>query len=167
MTGPTDPLHLLAIAVSAGVVIGAYLLSRPAAAWLRRRGGPPHSVRALRTVIPFLGLALAGTILAAVFGPFSGVSGLTISAIAGLAITLALQTTIANVIAGYFLLRNRLLRLHDDLTISGVRGKVVQLGLVTTWLRLADGSVASVSNSTLLSGPLINHTAGDRLEGEY
>jgi small-conductance mechanosensitive channel len=162
-----DWAHLAAIVVAAVLAAGGYVLSRSAASWLRRRGAHPLAVRAVRTVIALIGLALAAAVLFSVFGPVSIVSGLTLSAVVGLGFTLALQTTIGNVIAGYILLRDRLLRLNDDLQISGVRGKVVQVGLVTTWLRLEDGSVASVSNSTLLGGPLINRTAGERLKGEY
>ena len=163
----TDLPHLVAIASAAILGMGSYLFSRSAAQWIRGRGAQPPTVRAVRSTIVVVGLALAGAVLISVFGPVSPVSGLTFSAVVGLAVTLALQTTIANVIAGYFLLRDRLLRLQDDIQIGGIRGTVVELGLVTTWLRLEDGSVASVSNSTLLSGPLVNRTAGARLLGEY
>jgi small-conductance mechanosensitive channel len=162
-----DWAHVLAIALSVVLGAGAYLLSLRSGKWLRSRGAHPLAVRGVRTIIPLGGLALAAAVLFAGFGPVSVVSGLTLSAVVGLAFTLALQTTIANIIAGYILLRDRLLRLNDDLQISGVRGKVVQVGLVTTWLRLEDGSVASMSNSTLLGGPVINRSAGKRLEGEY
>jgi small conductance mechanosensitive channel len=162
-----DWVQLSAIAAAVVLGAGAYLLSRRSGKWLRNRGAHPLTVRAVRTMIPLVGLALAAAVLFSVFGPVSVVSGLTLSAVVGLAFTLALQTTIGNVIAGYILLRDRLLRLDDDLQISGVRGKVVQVGLVTTWLRLEDGSVASMSNSTLLGGPMINRSASKRLEGEY
>ena len=108
-----------------------------------------------------------GFIVYGVFGSVSTVSGLTFSAILTLAATLALQTTIGNVIAGFILLRNRVLRIDDRIAIGGVSGRVVQLGLVTVWLRLEDGSLVSVSNSNLLSGPLVNRSAGDRLQGEF
>ncbi len=149
------------------VGVGGYLLSRAAAGWLRARGAPPHSVRGIRIAISLIAIALVAAILFIAFGPLTAISSLTVSAVIGLIITLALQTTIANLIAGFMLLQNRLLRLNDDIQISGIRGTVVQMGLVTTWLRLADGSLTSVSNSTLLSGPMVNRSAGDRLRGEY
>jgi small conductance mechanosensitive channel len=159
--------ELLAIVLALAAVIGGYLLSRLAAERSRLRGAPPHAVRAARLVISVVAGVLAVAIVYAGFGPFTTLSGLTFSAILGLGATLALQTTLANVVAGFLLLRSRVLRLNDGIEISGVKGKVVQIGLVTTWLRLEDGALASVANSTLLSGPMINRSAGERLRGEY
>ena len=155
------------LVAAAAVAVGGYLLSHRAAEWLRLRGSPPPSVRGVRVTISLIAFAVAAAILFLAFGRIGAVSGLTFSALIGLAVTLALQTTIGNVIAGFILLRSRLLRLNDNVRIGGVSGRVVQVGLVTTWLLLEDGSLASVSNSTLLSGPLQNRSAGDRLRGEY
>jgi len=156
-----------AIVVAAVLAVGGYVLAGRAARWFRERGAPPAAVRGARIAISLVGLLLAGAALFVVFGPLTVASGLTLSAIVGLAISLALQTTIGNVIAGFMLLRDGVLRLDDVILIGGTRGKVVRLGLVTTWLRLEDGSLATVSNSNLLSGPLVNKSAGDRLKGEY
>jgi len=114
-----------------------------------------------------MGIVLAGAVLFVAFGPLTVTSGLTFSAVVGLAATLALQTTIGNVFAGVILLRDRVLRLNDIIQIGGITGQVVRLGLVTTWLRLDDGSLASVSNSNLLTGPLVNRSTAERLKGEY
>lgn len=155
------------LVVAAVFALGGYLLSGTAARWLRQRGAPPTAVRGARLAISLTAFLLAAAVLFIAFGPLTTVSGLTLSAVVGLAATLALQTTIANFIAGIILLRNRVLRLDDHILIGGVSGTVVRLGLVTTWLRLDDGSLASVSNSNLLSGPLVNNSARDRLQGEY
>jgi small conductance mechanosensitive channel len=149
------------------LAVGGYLLSGHSARWLRQHHAPPGAVRWARLGISLTGFLLAGAVLFVAFGPLTVPAGLTLSAILGLAATLALQTTIGNVIAGFILLRDRVLRLNDDIQIAGTRGRVVRLGLVTTWLRLEDGSLASVSNSNLLSGPLINRSTSDRLQGEY
>ncbi|MGA8711021.1 MAG: mechanosensitive ion channel domain-containing protein [Thermoplasmata archaeon] len=155
------------IVAATGLVVASYLLSGRAAAWLRDRGAPPAAVRWARLAISLTGVLLAAAVLFVAFGPLTTGSGVTLSAVVGLAATLALQTTIGNVIAGFILLRNRVLRLDDRIQISGVNGTVVRLGLVTTWLRMDDGSLASVSNSTLLSGPLVNRSTSERLKGEY
>ena len=149
------------------LVIGGYALSSSAARWLRHRSAPPAAVRAARLVISLTGLLLAIAVLFVAFGPLTLTGGLTLSAVVGLAATLALQTTIGNVIAGFILLRDRMLRPNDVIQIGGIRGTVVRFGLVTTWVRLEDGNLACVSNSNLLSGPLVNMSAGDRLKGEY
>jgi small-conductance mechanosensitive channel len=158
---------IVPIVVAAVLVVAGYVLSDKTARWLRQRGAPPPAVRGARLAISLIGVLLAAAVLFVAFGPLTTGVGLTLSAIVGLAATLALQTTIANVIAGFILLRNRVLRLYDRVQIGGVSGTVVRLGLVTVWLRLDDGSLASVSNSNLLSGPLVNKSTGDRLKGEY
>jgi small-conductance mechanosensitive channel len=164
----TDYLPIIVpVVVAIALALGAYLLADGAAHWLRRRGAPPTAIRGTRLGITLTGLLLAGAVLFVAFGPLPVASGLTLSAVVGLAITLALQTTLANVISGFILLRNRVLRLNDRILIGGVNGTVVRLGLVTTWLRLDDGSLASVSNSNLLAGPLVNKSTGERLKGEY
>jgi len=158
---------IVPLVVATALAVGGYFLSGYSARWLRQHRAPPAAVRWARFAISLTGFLLAGAVLFVAFGPLTVTSGLTFSAIVGLAATLALQTTIGNVIAGFILLRDRVLRLNDHIQIGGVSGTVVRLGLVTTWLRLEDGSLASVSNSNLLSGPLVNKSAGDRLQGEY
>jgi small conductance mechanosensitive channel len=163
-----DPLPtLVAVAIAAAVAVGGYLLSRTIAERLRKRGAAAHYVRGTRIAIRVVSISVAVAILAIELQSVPLVSGLTISAIAGLAVTYALQTTIQNMIAGYILLRNRVLRLNDQIQINDISGKVVQLGLVSTWLRLDDGGFATVSNSTRLNGPMLNRSVGDRLKGEY
>jgi small-conductance mechanosensitive channel len=155
-------------ALAAAVILGAgFALSRAAVRRLVVRGAPPTSVRGARAAITIVAVALAAVTAFSLVGPISLVSGLTFSAIVGLGVTLALQTTLANIIAGFILLQNRMLRVNDMITVSGITGRVVQIGLVTVWLRMDDGNVASVSNANLLSGPLINRSARDRLKGEY
>jgi len=149
------------------LAVGGYLFAGGAARWLRHRGAPPTAVRWARFAISLMGIVLAGAVLFVAFGPLTVTSGLTFSAVVGLAATLALQTTIGNVFAGVILLRDRVLRLNDIIQIGGITGQVVRLGLVTTWLRLDDGSLASVSNSNLLTGPLVNRSTAERLKGEY
>jgi small-conductance mechanosensitive channel len=158
---------LVPVIAAAIVVAGSILLAQWVVARMRTRAAMPYQVRGARLIITTIGLGVAALILFFTFGSISAVSGLTVSAILTLAATLALQTTIGNVIAGFILLRNRFLRLNDEVTVSGISGKVVQLGLVTTWLRRDDGTVVSVSNSTLLGGPLVNKSASERLKGEY
>ncbi|MCI4318899.1 MAG: mechanosensitive ion channel family protein [Thermoplasmata archaeon] len=167
MTGAPDLRTVLAVATLAAIVIGGYAASRAVSRALRRHGAAPSAVRGVPISVSIVIVLLVLGVLYAYFGPLPSISGLTVSAVAGLVLTLALQTTIGNVIAGYILLRNGVLRIGDKVQISGVHGRVVRLGPVTTWLRLEDGALASVSNSTLLSGPLINQSVGERLKGEY
>lgn len=134
---------------------------------LKRRSETPLLVRLLRLAITavWVSLTIVGVDLA--FGGASFLPTLTFSAIAGVAVTLALQTTLQNILAGFILLRARFLRLGDVVALGGVSGSVVSIGVVSVVLRLDNGALAIVSNSNLLSGPLVNFTAATRLAGEY
>ncbi|MCI4321645.1 MAG: mechanosensitive ion channel family protein [Thermoplasmata archaeon] len=133
----------------------------------KKRHWPPHLVQATRVLLTVVWVSVVIAGVSVSVGPVNPLSTLTVSAVAGIGATLALQTVLQNVVAGYVLLRRRFLRLGDDVTIGSVHGRVAIVGLVTTVLRLEDGSLALVSNSNLLSGPLVNRTAGQRLAGEY
>jgi len=92
---------------------------------------------------------------------------LTVSGIAALAVSLALQTTLSNVISGVLLFNDGAIRLHDSIEFGGVKGKVIRVALRNTWIKMESGSLVIVSNSSLSSGPLVNHSATDRLSKKY
>lgn len=148
------------------VVLGPFL-TQWAGAREKRLGATPARVRGLRVLITVVWVALLALGLFLVLGPISFLSTLTFSAIAGIAVTLALTTTLQNLVAGLILLEQRSLRVGDLVQFSGTKGKVVSFGLVTTVIKLEDGTLAFVSNSNLLGGPLVNFTAPRRLSGEY
>jgi len=114
------------------------------------------------------GVILFVVIAAVVFARLTGLSSefttLTISGIAGLAVSLALQTTLSNIIAGILMFQDGVLRIGDDLEFGSVRGEVIKLALRSTWLKRADGSIAVIGNSNLAAGPIINHSATLRLQ---
>ncbi len=152
--------------ILAPVVVGPFVVK-----WVgdreKRLGASPARVRGLHVALTVAWIAVAAAGVVLVLGPISFLSTLTFSAIGGIAVTLALTTTLQNIVSGVILLGQRSLRVGDVVSFSGVKGSVVGLGLVTTVIRLDDGTLAFVSNSNLLSGPLVNFTAAHRLAGEY
>ncbi len=155
---------LLFIVVPAGVGIA---LSQWAGDMAKKRDWSPLSVRTLRVGITAAWIAIVIAGAAATLSSYSILSALTLSAVAGVAITLALQTTLQNILSGFILIRNRFLHVGDQVLFSGVKGTVVSLGLIEVVIRTDTGALAMVSNANLLSGPLINFTAATRLAGEY
>lgn len=122
-----------------------------------------NSVRQWLGVLMILG-AVAG--VAYLTGLASDITTLTLSGIAGLAISLALQNTLSNVLAGVLLLNDGIIRLGDDIQYGGpggVRGEIVKLSLRTTWIRTPSGVIAVIGNSNLSAGPILNYSAGARL----
>jgi small conductance mechanosensitive channel len=147
--------------------IVGYLASRWLGDEAKRRGSTPGVVRGIRILTTVVWAAIVVFGVSLVLGPVSFLSTLTVSAIAGIAATLALQTTLQNIVAGFILLQRGFLRVGDVVAVSGVKGTVVSLGLVDTVIMIEDGTLAFLSNSTLLNGPLLNPTASERLRGEY
>jgi small-conductance mechanosensitive channel len=94
-------------------------------------------------------------------------SSLTVSGIIGLGITLALQSTLSNLLSGIWLLRENVLRLGDNIRILDVEGTVVKLSFRTTWLKTHEGHIVIMSNSTLYNGPFTNLSARERLSKKF
>ncbi|HWY29071.1 MAG TPA: mechanosensitive ion channel domain-containing protein [Candidatus Sulfotelmatobacter sp.] len=130
----------------------------------KKAGASADLIRTVREAISILWIVLAAVGIIVVTGLTSLFSFLTLSGIVGLAISLALQNTLSNVISGVLLLSDGALRLHDSVAYSGLKGEVVKLGLRSTWVRTESGDIAIISNTYLQAGPLINHSALSRLE---
>jgi small conductance mechanosensitive channel len=161
-----DPL-ILALEVAA-VVAGSWavaeLLILVITRAMKRARAPQGITRSVREGLTILWIALAATAVLSLTGFASLLSFVTISGIFGLAISLALQNTLSNMISGLLLVSDGVLRLNDSVSISGVKGVIVRIGLRSTWVRTEAGEIAVMSNSNLASGPFVNYTARERLE---
>ncbi len=166
MTGTEALAIQIVLFIAVPAAVGIYL-SGWAGNFAKRKGSSPLVVRTLRVVISVVWIAIVIAETASILGTFSFLSALTVSAVAGIAITLALQTTLQNILSGFILIRGRFLHIGDTVQFSGVKGTVVSIGLVEVVVRTDTGALALMSNSNLLSGPLINFTAAQRLAGEY
>jgi small-conductance mechanosensitive channel len=123
-----------------------------------------NSVRSWLYLLMLVGIVAGVTYLT---GVSSELTTLTISGIGGLAVSLALQNTLSNIISGVLLLNDGIIRLGDDIQYGGpggVRGVVVKLSLRTTWIRTEAGVITVIGNSNLSAGPILNYTAKARLE---
>jgi small-conductance mechanosensitive channel len=150
-----------------GIFIVGTILGTIARSVALRAGASKAVANAIRywTWVLMLIVAIVG--VAYITGISSEITTLTISGIGGLTISLALQSTISNVIAGFLLLNEGVVRLGDDIQYGGpggVRGIVVKLSLRATWLRTADGVITVIGNSNLSAGPILNYSAKTRLE---
>jgi small-conductance mechanosensitive channel len=165
-------IPILELVAGAAVTVAGTLLVEEAISFLIRRAAKAGGVSP--TVIRDVGVGLrviAGLVI------LSGILRLTdltsdfttiaISGIGALAVSLALQTTLSNIISGILLLRDGVVRLDDTVEYGSVKGRVVRLALRNTWIKMDSGTIAVVSNSQLSNGPLINHTATARLSKRY
>jgi small-conductance mechanosensitive channel len=120
-------------------------------------------IRNIREAVTAIWIAISLAWVFQILGLTTLLTSLTISGIIGLAISLGLQTTISNVIAGIFLLQDNALHTGDTIAIGTVKGEVVKLGLRNTWLKSSEGEIVIISNATLSAGPFTNYTAKERL----
>jgi small conductance mechanosensitive channel len=159
---------IIFIAQVASVIAGSWLVAelliRLITRGAKRAGASADLIRSVREALSILWVIFVAVGLVSVTGIGSIFSFLTLSGIAGLAISLALQNTLTNIISGILILSDGVLRLHDSIEYSGVKGRVVKIGLRATWVKTDSGDIAIISNNYLANGPLVNFTASERLE---
>ncbi|MHB1908700.1 MAG: mechanosensitive ion channel family protein [Nitrososphaerales archaeon] len=159
-----DALSIIGIAIiiAASWITGEAII-RLVTRVARRAGVPHEQIRTFREIFSLIWIGIAVALIIRQTGLSSDITTLTFSGIVGLAVSLALQTTLQNVISGILMFNDNVLRLHDSVEYSGIKGTVAKLGLRSTWIRNEQGTIVIVSNSSLLSGPLVNHSATLRL----
>lgn len=110
----------------------------------------------VRTVLYLLlGLSLAKGLGIDITGIVAMASVLT------LAVSLAMQNMLTNVIGGFTLLYNHPFRSGDFVEIAGQSGKVTEINMAYTKLATPDNKVISLPNSAVVSAQIINFSATD------
>lgn len=148
-------------------LLGMELLSLAIRRAAKVAGASPTVIRDVREGTRVLAILIVISAILTFTGLASEFTALTISGIAGLAVSLALQTTLSNVISGILMLNDGVIHLGDSIEYSGIKGKVVRVALRNSWIQQEDGTIAVISNSSLSSGPLVNKTATERLKKKY
>jgi small-conductance mechanosensitive channel len=156
--GPLLEFVIGPLAIFVAVLVGGRILRRFLDRTLQR-GKADAQVRALVRNIgsavtyffaALLGLATAGVPLAFL---------LTFGGLASLAIGLAFQDVLRNVLAGIWLLLERPFKIGDVIAVGDIAGVVQTITLRTTALRTGDGRLAVMPNLTVFSGVVINSSA--------
>jgi small-conductance mechanosensitive channel len=157
-------IQIVSVVVPSAIV--GELFRRGLTALAKRAGASRDVIRDIRGGVRVTWIVIAVAAVLIVTGIASEFQALTVTGLAGLAISLALQTTLSNILAGVLLFSDKTLRLHDDISYSEIRGTVIRVGLRSTWIRTPEGNIAIIGNSTLMNGPFVNYTAGERLSGK-
>ena len=86
-----------------------------------------------------------------------------LASVASLALSLALQDALANVIGGFTLLSNHPFRSGDYVEIAGQGGTVQSIDITYTKLTTGDNKTISIPNSAVVASQIINYsTSGTR-----
>jgi MscS family membrane protein len=105
-------------------------------------------LRLARRVADVLVVCAGGLVALSYFGvdPTAALAGLGIG---GIAVALAAQKTLENVIGGFSLVFDKALRVGDVLKLGEIVGTVEQIGLRSTRIRTMDRTVVSVPNGQI------------------
>ena len=136
----------------------AKLASRLVERTLPRAPGIDRNFTPLLVQVTRYGIIVFTLITALSFVGVSSTSIYAVIAAAGLAIALALQSTLSNIAAGIMLIWQRPIAIGEYVVGNGVAGIVVEIGLFGTRLRSTSGLYIFVPNQTLWSGAITNHS---------
>lgn len=81
----------------------------------------------------------------------------------GLAIALASQYTVENLIAGLVIFADKPVRIGDECQYGAVRGRVERIGLRSTRIRGLDRTVITIPNAEFAKSQLVNFSNRDRI----
>jgi MscS family membrane protein len=131
---------------------------------LGRRGdfaGALSVLRFVRSAVDSLIIFVGLLVLLYYFGfnPTTVLAGLGVG---GIAVALAAQKTLENVIAGISLISDKAIRVGDFLKIGDTLGTVNDIGLRSTRIRTLDRTVVNVPNSQIANASLENISLRDR-----
>ncbi len=85
---------------------------------------------------------------------------LAVTASAGLAVGLAAQEIVRNILAGIFILFDEPFRVGDMVQIRGHYGEVLSIGIRTTNIRTFDDSTVSLPNAMMMTEAVVNSNSG-------
>lgn len=142
-----------------------HLVVRAVRAAAKRAGVSPAQIRIVTETLTFVVVVLAIVGVVHASGLTSEFATLTVSGVIAIALSLAVQTTLSNVISGILLLLDNTLRISDLIEYSGIKGEVVKIGLRNSWIKTAEGHLVVISNSQIANGPFTNYSASERLLG--
>ena len=136
-------------------------LTRMLVLWAMRRGKADRQVRTLvRNLITVTTYVVAVISALVVYGVNVAVI-LTAAGVGTVAMGLAFQDLLRNVLAGIWLLLEQPFRLGDTITVMDQTGAVQNITLRTTTLRTGIGELAILPNLTVFTGIVINTTHYD------
>ncbi|HVS02583.1 MAG TPA: mechanosensitive ion channel family protein [Thermoanaerobaculia bacterium] len=133
------------------------LVTRVLGGVLRRSRGDPALAQILLPLVRYAILGL-GLIMAASQAGLAVGSLLAGVGVAGIAIGLAAQDSLGNVVAGFTILWDRPFRIGDRVTVAETYGQVMQIGLRSTRLRTLEQLDVILPNKEVINNVIVNHT---------
>jgi MscS family membrane protein len=129
----------------------------------RRRSlsGSASALRLVRRVIDGI-ILFAGLLFTLSHFGVNVTAALAGLGVGGIAVALAAQKTLENIIAGVSLIADQAVRVGDTLNLGDIQGTVEEVGLRSTRIRTADRTVVSLPNGQIANMKLETLSARDR-----
>jgi small-conductance mechanosensitive channel len=138
----------------------ALLIARYVKRWVRSlgqvRADPQRAVivgRLAQWILVTLGVAAAFEELGFKLHVLLGAAG-----VLSVAVGFAAQTTLSNLISGFFLFGERPFGIGDTIEVDTTSGEVLSIGMLATTLRTADHRYVRIPNETLIKTRVVNTT---------
>ena len=154
-----------------GVMIAIRLVLNPLLAFFRwfseeaeRKSGVTITgdfIPLIRKVLTVAVYAIGAIVVLDHFG-VDIVALVTTLGVASLAVAMAAQETLANMISGFVLMADHPFRTGDRVKVSGVYGDVTRIGMRSTDIMTLDGNVVVVPNSKIASEYIENYSCPNR-----
>ena len=115
----------------------------------------------LLTVIRVILLFLLALVLLETVG-IKTTSVIAALSVVGLAVSLAIQDSLANVMSGFILLLTHPFQINDYIQLSGVEGTVENISIANTKLHTFDNKAIYIPNSQITQSVIVNFTREDK-----
>ena len=156
--------HLLVFAVSVLIAFwSARIVRRLLKDELQGRAELPRGVGNSIASLTYYAVLILGFLVALSAAGFKVTQLALVFGALGVGIGFGLQNIVNNFVSGLVLMFERPIRPGDVIEISGITGRVRQIGMRATILRTFDGADVVVPNGTLLTANLSNWTLFDNM----
>jgi small conductance mechanosensitive channel len=156
--GPLIPAEFLLYAQIAEFGLMGYIImeiiSNSAFKVTIAAGQSNQTAKSIRSLIRILGSIMLAAIIISFLSENPALAA-SIGTISGIVVGFAAQNVIGNMIAGLHLILNRPFKIEDRITVLGNSGKVYDIGLLYSRLRLDAGDNVLVPNSLLITTSII------------
>ena len=144
---------------AAFVVIGlpvAYAIARWIRSWIGRKYAPQKGLVAGKLVLWPLVLVIVISVMSELgfsLAPLLGAAG-----VVGIAIGFASQTSVSNIISGFFLIAEEPFQIGDIIDVEGTVGQVLSIDTLSVKVRTFDNRMVRIPNETLVKSRFTNLT---------
>ncbi len=118
-----------------------------------------HSLQNVLLIIVRIVLYVIVSLVVADYLGLPVTSLLAVVSVAGLAVSLAIQDSLANVFGGMLLLAAKTFKSGDYVQLNGLEGTVIDVNLMNTNLRTADGKAVRIPNKDVQAAPIVNYSS--------